>query len=122
MPTSRRAPPNRRVDLFHCVGGTPSGPAYATNLPARLVTSSQFTHAYGLVVLPTGYLTMYDLGLTGPAYAVAGHVLQGDLRVTDQIAIVPGGPVTHFVTAVELFFPLSAAIYQRVWIAPLPLP
>lgn len=122
MPTSRRAPANHPVDLYHCLAGVPAATPYQANFPVRYVTSSRFGWSYGFTVVPSGYITTTDPGLTGPTYANGTRTVLVDFSTADQVALTAGGGVTHFVLLIEGFFPFTPAQYSRVWLAPLPLP
>jgi len=119
---SKRAPPNSLIDLWTGPLGAPPSTLYAAAVPARQVTSSDF-HPETIGGAPVQlYVT-----LTSPLPQIAiaagvGTTVTFDWRTADQVALVTGGPPTHFVVFVDVWFPSTSDEYYRVWLAPLPLP
>lgn len=123
MTVSRRAAPNRLVDLIGGPLGFNPGVRYATSVPVRKVTSNDFrdTLQPGLLSPPV-YMTFATILPAAPFYAAAGGISSLDYRYADRVTSIVGGPATHFVWRIEAFAGRIAPTYWRVWILPLPTP
>jgi hypothetical protein len=124
MAASKRGAPNVRVDFITGPSGAPPNSRYATNVAARHVTTSDFVETSEPGILPPAatYLTLTTPMPHTAFAATSGHVRTFDYQFADRVALVTGGPATHFVFRMEVFGLPIAPLYYRVWILPLPAP
>jgi len=119
-----RGPFDRAIDLYFGPGTATPGVLIAGAVPARLVKDDVFADLDNPLAGGQYYLTLDEVLPQGPLWVnTAGHTWSVDFDQADEIALTPGGPVSHYIQRVELRTWPVGVDYFRAHIAPLdPLP